>query len=64
MFSSVGGCPLSSPMSRLRCLGRGEDAGEHGGQAGRREARGQQRGRDPEGAGQERHRGDPDPLHL
>ena len=64
MFSSVGGCPLPSPLSRLRCLGRGEDAGEHGGQAGRREARGQQRGRDPEGAGQERHRGDPDPLHL
>ena len=50
--------------SRLRCLGRGQDAREHRGQAGRREARGQQRGRDPERAGQQRHRGDPDPLHL
>ena len=58
-------CPLY-PLnrSRLRCLGRGQDAGEHRGQAGRREARGQQRGRDPEGAGQQWHRGDPDPLHL
>ena len=58
-------CPLYPPTrSRLRCLGRGQDAREHRGQAGRREARGQQRGRDPEGAGQQRHRGDPDPLHL
>ena len=56
-------CPPLT-RSRLRCLGRGQNAREHRGQAGRREARGQQRRRDPEGAGQQRHWGDPDPLHL
>ena len=63
-LSSSWSCEGSSHVSGPRCLGRGQHAGEHRGQAGGREARGQQRGRDPEWPSQQRHGGDPDPLHL